>query len=104
MRVRSVVRKSVLTALACAALSSHAADVIKGGEAYARLCASCHGQGGRPVMPGAPDLSRVDTLMRPDAVLLQSIRAGRNGMPGFQGMLRDTEILDVIAYLRTLQR
>jgi cytochrome c6 len=101
MRVRSLV---CVAALALAALPVHAADVIKGGETYARLCANCHGQGGRPVMQGAPNLSRVDALMKPDAVLMQSIRSGRNGMPGFQGMLRDNEILDVVAYLRTLQR
>jgi cytochrome c6 len=104
MRVRSVVRAGVAAAVAAVAFPALAADTIKGGETYARLCANCHGQNGRPVMPGAPNLTRVDTLMRPDAVLMQSVRAGRNAMPGFQGMLRDTEILDVIAYLRTLQR
>jgi cytochrome c6 len=41
--------------------------------------------------------------MQPDPVLVQSIKAGRNAMPGFQGLLRDRDILDVIAYARTLR-
>ena len=29
--------------------------------------------------------------------LLNSVKRGRNAMPGFQGLLRDREILDAIA-------
>jgi cytochrome c6 len=53
-------------------------------------------------MPGAPDFRRMDALMRPDLQLLASIRNGKGTMPGFFGVLRDREILDVVAYLRTL--
>jgi len=37
-------------------------------------------------------------------VLLNSVRMGRGAMPGFMGVIRDRDILDVIAYIRTLQR
>jgi len=80
-----------------------AADVIRGGEIYRAYCANCHGPNGRPVLPTAPDFSRQERLLQPDPALLQSVRNGRGAMPAFQGLLRDREILDVIAYLRTLR-
>jgi cytochrome c6 len=54
-------------------------------------------------MPQAPAFSRGERLMQPDLMLLTSIRAGRNAMPGFMGLLSDREILDVISFLRVLQ-
>jgi len=53
-------------------------------------------------MPGAPNFRRLETLMRPDMQLLTSIRNGKGAMPAFFGVMRDREILDVVAYLRTL--
>ena len=83
--------------------AGNAADVIRGGEIYRANCANCHGPNGRPVLPTAPDFSRQERLLQPDPMLLQSVRNGRGAMPAFQGILRDREILDVIAYLRTLR-
>ena len=54
-------------------------------------------------MPNAPNFDRGDALLRPDFTLLASIRAGKNAMPAFQGILADREIMDVIAYVRTLR-
>ncbi len=54
-------------------------------------------------MPGIPDFTFGGTLMRPDAVLAESIRTGANAMPGFRGIITDFQILDVVAYLRTMQ-
>ena len=80
-----------------------AADVIRGAELYATHCANCHGVRGRPVMPTAPDFTRLERLMKADPLLLQSIRSGKGAMPGYRGLLRDRDILDIIAHLRTLQ-
>lgn len=97
------------TGIACAALvaafaaaPAGAANIARGGQLYATHCAMCHGANGNPVMPGAPDFRRMQSLMRPDMQLLTTIRSGKGGMPGFFGILRDQEILDVVAYLRTL--
>ena len=89
--------------LACLPLAAGAADVQHGGELYRSHCATCHGANGRPVLPTTPDLSRPTALLKPDPVLLTSIRAGRGAMPGYQGQLRDRDILDIVAYLRTLR-
>lgn len=82
--------------------TSNAADTNKGQQLFAANCAICHGQSGRSVMPGAPNFDRGEGLMRPDFALLASIRAGKNAMPAYQGLLTDRDILDVIAFLRTL--
>lgn len=94
----------VLAAALCGAgASARAADPAKGRLLYASHCAGCHGAAGRAVMPGAPDFNQSQRrLMRPDFTLLASIRGGKNAMPAFQGILPDRDILDVIAFLRTL--
>ena len=93
--------------VACLALSfagsqAHAADTIKGKRLYDTHCVTCHGANGKANLPGAPDLNRPEALMRPDLLLLASIRSGKNAMPAFQGLLSDRDIMDVIAYVRTL--
>jgi cytochrome c6 len=83
---------------------AHAGDVFKGHKIYSTYCANCHGPAGGGVMPGAPDLSNIQTLMQPDMALLGSLKAGSSGMPAYLGILTDRDLLDVIAYLRTLAR
>lgn len=96
--------KSMLVggALLVACGVSMAADVNKGRQVYATHCVICHGQSGRGMVAGAPNFDRGDGLMRPDFTLLSAIRTGKNAMPAYRGMLSDRDILDVIAYLRTL--
>lgn len=101
------IRFTNLRILACILLmlgsgASYAADAIKGGELYAAHCAACHGASGISVMPGAPNFARGEGIMRPDAMLLSSIRNGKNAMPAYQGVLSDADIVDVIAFVRTI--
>lgn len=91
-------------AAALAAMPSPGADLARGSQTYALHCAACHGPSGQGGVPGAPKFNRGERLMQSDLALLESVRRGRNVMPAFAGVLRDREILDVIAYLRTLQR
>jgi cytochrome c6 len=90
--------------LALSALPAAAADINKGGQLYGLHCANCHGASGVPVMPGAPNFQRSEKLLQPDNLVLAAIRRGRNAMPAYVGILRDQEIIDVVGYLRTLQR
>lgn len=94
---------SALPVLAGAGVAT-AADINKGGILYASHCANCHGSAGIPVMPAAPNFQRSERLLQADVTLLASIRRGKNVMPAYAGILRDHEIMDVIAYLRMLQR
>lgn len=90
--------------VACAGLppASHGADVFKGETLYRTYCESCHGSAGRGVMPGTPNFASGQALMQSDLSLFRSITDGKQVMPGFQGVLSQYEILDVIAFLRTL--
>jgi cytochrome c6 len=81
---------------------SHAADPHKGAELYATHCALCHGASGNSVMLSAPNFAQGERLMNPDGALLLSIQNGKAAMPSYRGVLSDQDILNVIAYLRTL--
>lgn len=100
---------SLRSAAACAVVltlmsgSAAASDPMAGALRYRQHCAHCHGDNGRPVMPGAPDFTRPMALMKPDLALLEVVRGGRGAMPAYAGVLRDREILDVVAHLRTLR-
>ncbi len=86
----------------CHGGSAFAADTANGSKLYRTHCASCHGERGEGAMPGSPNFRRGNALLVPDGVLLERIKRGRNGMPGYFGILKEREILDVIAHLRTL--
>lgn len=89
--------------LLVSAAPARAADIGKGAQSYAMHCQGCHGRTGVSVMPGAPNLARNEGLMQPDIVLLNSIKSGKGAMPGYLGILKDQDILDLIAYMRTLR-
>lgn len=96
-------RAWVLAAAALGLAPAWASDPIRGADLYNSHCASCHGAKGRPQLPTAPDLSLPTALLKPDLTLLASIRTGRGAMPAFQGLLRDRDILDIVAHLRTFR-
>lgn len=89
--------------MALLAGSAWAGDPGKGSTIYRTHCVTCHGERGEGAMPGVPDFSRGEGLMQPDRVLAESIIQGKTIMPAFQGMLSDDEVLDVIAFLRTMR-
>lgn len=100
----SALRALALTLAAIVAAPAAAADLAKGGQVFALHCSVCHGPAGQGAFPGAPKFNRGERLLQSDLQLLATVRAGKNAMPPFNGVLKDREILDVIAYLRTLQR
>lgn len=82
---------------------AYAADSSKGAELYSRHCAGCHGSSGNSVMPNAPNFALGESLMQPDSKLVAFVKVGKNSMPGYQGVLKENEIMDVIAFIRTLR-
>ncbi len=80
-----------------------AADINSGARIYQLNCASCHGPTGISTIPGTPNFARGEGLMKPDVALLATVRAGQNAMPGYLGILTDRQILDAVAYSRTLR-
>lgn len=106
MRPRALRSGIVLAVVALCAPGAPvvAADVMKGSRVYAMHCASCHGPAGVSVMRGAPNLARAERMLQSDVALLGAIRSGKNAMPAYAGILTDQQILDVVAYSRTLRR
>lgn len=85
-----------------------AASVRRGGKLYREQCASCHGPtgrgdgpAGRALKPAPADLV-AHGAHHSDGDLAWKIRSGRGAMPGFGTTLTDTQIWDVVNYLRTL--
>ena len=71
---------------------------------FNNYCVSCHGQNGVAAHPLAPNFQRGEKLFVSDLILVESIRKGKEAMPAFNGILTEQQILDVIAYIRTLIR
>ena len=81
---------------------SAASDVNLGRKVYQRHCVMCHGNDGGGSMVGAPDFRRGQGLMQSDQALLARIENGKHACPAYRGILERQEILDVIAFIRTL--
>lgn len=100
----SLVAATVAVGLLAASMSGdlYAADTNKGRQLYQTNCAICHGPTGKAVLPGTPNFDRGEGVLKPDFTLLAAIRSGKNAMPAFQGIMSDRDIMDVIAFVRTL--
>lgn len=86
-----------------AGFSAEAADLMRGQRVYMSHCLSCHGPNGLSLAPNTPSFARGEGLFQPDMMLLQSVKMGVRTQPPFFGILSDQEILDSIAYARTLR-
>ena len=104
MRRRESIMRVLLALLlsATAGGAANAGDTNKGAKLYAVHCISCHGGQGVAAAPGSPSFERGQNLLRPDIALMEATRVGKNAMPAYQGILTNRDILDVIAYMRTL--
>ncbi len=106
MNKKLTVKGSTLLLVALAGLFqlgfAQAADPRNGAKIYNNHCANCHGAQGNGMMPGMPNFLRGEGLLKPDAALVQTLENGAGMMPAFRGLLTTQEMLDVIAYLRTM--
>lgn len=92
-----------LCALVMASQAAVAANLVRGQQLFQMHCAACHGLRGEGIAPEAPKFQLGERLDQPDMMLLQSVKTGKKTMPPFFGILKDTEILDVLGYVRTLR-
>lgn len=78
------------------------------------LCVDCHGIKGKPVLPGVPNFYKGERLEKDDETLMEAIRMGNDNpenpiapeMPPYGGgpELSDEQLVDVLAYIRTLPK
>src|SRR5215216_2128401 len=87
--------------------------VVRGEALFSQNCAACHGAGGRGDGPSAASLTRPPANLTSGHALMHSdddydywIENGIQGtdMPAFGDKLKDGEIRDVVAYVRSLQQ
>lgn len=78
-----------------------AGDPMKGRALYEARCSGCHGLEGLPQVAAIPNFKMGQGLMKSDQELLAFIKKGKGVMPGFKGILTDTEIRDILAHVRT---
>lgn len=89
--------------------SEAAADAGQASVLFRRNCQACHGQDGtgakaRKNMPEIPDFTNADWhAQKSDFRLAASIRDGKGTfMPAFSDRLNDTEVRQLVAYVRSL--
>jgi len=73
---------------------------------YKNKCVACHGADGSasPIgkKMGAQDFSSPDVMKLSDSDLTDATTKGKNKMPAFKDKLKDSEIKDLIAYVKEL--
>jgi cytochrome c6 len=74
---------------------------------YKAKCAMCHGADGKGETPagkkmGAHDFASAEVQKMSDADLTQAIEKGKNKMPPYAGKLKDSEVKELVAYVRGL--
>ena len=88
-------------------------DARKGNAVYEKNCVLCHGPQGRgdgpvgkTINPPAADFTSAASKKKTDAELLATIETGRppTAMVGWKGQLSESEIQDVLAYVKSLRQ
>ena len=102
------IRAAVLFLLA-ASVAGAALAQSPGADLYKNRCAICHGQDGLAASPGAkslkvPSFKSPEMLAASDSRFYLTTLRGENRMPAYAGNLTDSQIKEVLAYIRTLQK
>lgn len=98
------------------ALLAHAADPAEGKKLYGQFCASCHGESGKGDGPASAALNpkprnhtdKEYMSKLSDEDMMKVIKEGGTSvgkspiMPPWGAALKDDQVKDVIAYIRTL--
>ena len=71
---------------------------------YKAKCAMCHGADGKGGKMGTRDFGSADVKAETDAQLTDIITKGKGKMPAYDGKLKDTEIKDLVTYIRSLAK
>lgn len=89
-----------------------AADLARGEKIYKMMCLKCHGKEGKGDGPKAKELSKKPAdytnpdffAKRSDADLKKTVTEGKEPMPSFRARLKDKDVDDVIAYIKTFAK
>ena len=102
-----LIRMSLVTALLVGVVafcntSAAAQDAV---GTFRAKCAMCHGADGKGGKMGTRDFASPEVKAETDAQLVGIITKGKPPkMPSYEGKLKDTEIKDLVAYIRGLAK
>ncbi|HUO26211.1 MAG TPA: c-type cytochrome [Candidatus Aquilonibacter sp.] len=94
--------------LACALLSlgTSPARAQDAAATFKAKCAMCHGADGKGSAMGQKmgvhDFASAEVQKETDAELAEIISGGKGRMPAYKDRLKESEIKDLVAYIRTL--
>lgn len=103
-------RMSLVTLLVVGviALCNASAVAQDAAATYKAKCAMCHGADGKGspmgLKLGAHDFTSDEVQKQTDAQLTETITKGKNKMPAYDGKLKDTEIKDLVGFIRGLAK
>lgn len=95
---------AVLLAFGLIAICSHPAAAQDAAATYKAKCAMCHGPEGKGGKMGTRDFASAEVKGESDAQLTEIITKGKGKMPAYGEKLKDTEIKDLVAYIRGLAK
>jgi mono/diheme cytochrome c family protein len=93
--------------LACSliAVCSSSAQAQDAAATYKAKCAMCHGPEGKGGKMGTKDFASPEIAGMSDAQLTEAIAKGKPPkMPAYEGKLKESEIKDLVAYVRGLAK
>ncbi len=104
------IRMGLVTLLAggLIAVCSTAAVAQDAAANYKAKCAMCHGPDGKGssvgLKMGVHDFTSPEVQGQSEAQLAAIVAKGKGKMPAYDGKLKDTEIKDLVAYIRGLAK
>jgi mono/diheme cytochrome c family protein len=99
-------RMGLLALLACGLFAVGASQAVAQDAAatFKAKCAMCHGADGKGGKMGTRDFASAEVKGQSDAQLAEIITKGKGKMPAYDGKLKDTEIKDLVTYIRSLAK
>jgi mono/diheme cytochrome c family protein len=99
-------RMGLLALLACGLFAVGASKAVaqEAAATYKAKCAMCHGADGKGGKMGTKDFASPEIKSQTDAQLTDAITKGKGKMPAYEGKLKDTEIKDLVTYIRSLAK
>ncbi len=95
----------ILLAVGVVALCHTSAAAQDAAGTFKAKCAMCHGADGKGGKMGTRDFASPEVKAETDAQLTEIITKGKPPkMPAYEGKLKDTEIKDLVAYIRSLAK
>jgi cytochrome c6 len=86
------------------ALCSSSAMAQDAAATYKAKCSMCHGADGKGGKMGTRDFASAEVKAETDAQLTEIITKGKGKMPSYDGKLKEAEIKDLVAYIRSLAK